>query len=782
VQGLEYDSLGYKAGIDSIHSFANDGSFEWDSNDLFKDTISSNSAYIQSDNISIDVRAFQHNFHPKLPKVWVLGYVESSTPEKEGKESLPGPSILADYNQEMKVTFHNKLLENMKDTSYYSFPNGWYPIVYDINTRNYVHMVAESLYPNPNAMSMNAMESARYYSTTVHLHGANVGWQNDGYPFDSLFEVNKFGQALKKLAISVGLFGGTLGKDASHKYYNSFPESEKGLKGKHGAILWYHDHAMMRTTTNVYAGMAGAYIIRGNGEKKALKDLLDSLGQDVFKDLPDIPLLIGDKKFTKDGKYLFYNTTQYQYPDTAAQPEFLGNCMVVNGKVWPKMNVNKGLYRFRLLNTSSARFLRLALVKEDASGKKIINDSLMMRQIGTEGGLMFKKDYPKIRANKENSLLLAPGERADVLINFSEIESGSKISLVNLATNEIHGENDYFIDDDSQTIAELNKADGTNSLTHNVMQFVVGKPLASKIKVTNSKLDSRLKNWSFKNPKDSGGFKDMSEGLEGLDYMQKDILKSNLKKLSKTNPQNTSFDTIQDRKIHFLAQTVISTKFIKDLTPKQLDSLVNVSKNIKKNHRFEIEIREVSNPQTLQEPQFSKFKSFVDLHGTMKNNLPYPFVLMGKPTEIHSWDSEACDTIKVVGNRRFEIWEIKNMTKDTHPIHIHLNRFRVLGRQKIDTLTGNEFTGEKDFFAPELSERGWKDVVRAKPYTETYILIEYVLNKDEEKNGIGHFVYHCHILEHEDAGMMRRLIVSKKPLKADLPTGTIPVCRTPAPQ
>ncbi len=71
-------------------------------------------------------------------------------------------------------------------------------------------------------------------------------------------------------------------------------------------------------------------------------------------------------------------------------------------------------------------------------------------------------------------------------------------------------------------------------------------------------------------------------------------------------------------------------------------------------------------------------------------------------------------------------------------------------------------------------------MVRAKPNTETYILIEYVLNKDEEKNGIGHFVYHCHILEHEDAGMMRRLILSKKPLKADLPTGTIPVCRTPA--
>jgi FtsP/CotA-like multicopper oxidase with cupredoxin domain len=767
VQGFAYDSLGYKAGIDSIHSFANDGSFEWDSTYLFKDTISSNIKYIQSDNVSLDVRAFQHNFHSKLPKSWVLGYVESSTPQ--GEEFLPGPSILAEYGKEKNVTFHNQLMEKMTNTSLYSFPNGWYPIVYDINNPNYVHMVAESLYPNPNAMSMNAMELAPYYSTTVHLHGANVGWQYDGYPFDSLFEVNKFGQALKKLAISVGLFGGTLGKDASHKYLNYFPESEKGVKGKHGAILWYHDHAMMRTTTNVYAGMVGAYIIRGKGEQSALKVLLDSLGQDVLKKLPDVPLLIGDKKFTKDGKYLFYNTTQY--PDTSAQPEFLGNCMVVNGKIWPKMNVNKALYRFRLLNTSSARFIRLALVQQDASGKKTQIDGNIMRQIGTEGGLMFTNKYPTIRANQNESLLLAPGERADVLINFSQFESDSKITLVNLAVNDIHGDKDYFIGNDLMTIAELNKADATTSLTHNVMQFVVGKISTSKIKVTDSQLDSRLKKWTIDNPKqENKDFKDMSEGLE---YMKEENLRSNLTKLSQKTPLNTSFEVKQKQKIQLLANTLINSSSIQNV-----DSLVK-SANVS---TYEMEIREVSNPNILNnDPVFSKFKSFANKHGTMKTELPYPFVLMGKPTEIHSWDSEACDTIKVVGNKRYEIWEIKNLTGDTHPMHIHLNRFRVLGRQNLDA-DGNELSKPSDFSLPEPSERGWKDVVRAKPNTETYILIEYVLNKDEEKNGIGHFVYHCHILEHEDAGMMRRLIVSKKPLKADLPTGTIPVCRTPAPQ
>jgi spore coat protein A len=110
---------------------------------------------------------------------------------------------------------------------------------------------------------------------------------------------------------------------------------------------------------------------------------------------------------------------------------------------------------------------------------------------------------------------------------------------------------------------------------------------------------------------------------------------------------------------------------------------------------------------------------------------------------------------KVVNNFSTEIWAIWNSSGDAHPIHIHLNRFRILGRQKADEF-GNPLPGIENFSLPEPNEMGWKDVIRAKPGYINYLIIQYILYDGSQE---GQFLYHCHIAEHEDMSMMRRLVI-----------------------
>jgi spore coat protein A, manganese oxidase len=98
-----------------------------------------------------------------------------------------------------------------------------------------------------------------------------------------------------------------------------------------------------------------------------------------------------------------------------------------------------------------------------------------------------------------------------------------------------------------------------------------------------------------------------------------------------------------------------------------------------------------------------------------------------------------------------EIWELVNLTDDSHPIHIHLVRFQILDRRPFDTFEFQDkgtvrFTGPA--IPPAPTESGWKDTVRADPGLITRIIIPF-------EGFTGRYVWHCHILEHEDNEMMR---------------------------
>src|SRR5215218_4868017 len=212
------------------------------------------------------------------------------------------------------------------------------------------------------------------------------------------------------------------------------------------ATMWYHDHTLGMTRANVYAGPAGFYLLRG-GPADAVGGTLPgpapARGDPPGTRYYEIPLAIQDRSFNADGS-LFYpdsrasfeglEPSQLQIPFIPEQacggpsdispifnPEFFGNTIVVNGKTWPYVEVEQRRYRFRLLNGCNSRFLLLEL-----------SNGLPFWQIGTEGGFL----PAPLQLTR---LILGPAERADVIVDFTNVAVGAEIILQNLGPDEPFG-------------------------------------------------------------------------------------------------------------------------------------------------------------------------------------------------------------------------------------------------------------------------------------------------------------------------------------------------------
>ena len=151
------------------------------------------------------------------------------------------------------------------------------------------------------------------------------------------------------------------------------------------ATLWYHPHLLHRTGPQVYRGLAGLFII--DDEVSAALDLPDTYGID------DIPLIIQDKRFDPSMK-LEYLTREEDLING-----MMGNTGVINGAVTPTLETVSGVTRFRILNGANARTFSLTF-----------SDKRSFYQIATDGGLLEKPI-------KRRTLILAPGERAEILIS-----------------------------------------------------------------------------------------------------------------------------------------------------------------------------------------------------------------------------------------------------------------------------------------------------------------------------------------------------------------------------
>ncbi len=723
----------------------------WGSSNLFKTLLDTSTlVYLTGEQEhTITIKAFQQKFYddPKVLKpVWVLGYVSN---ESNQQPALPGPVILTDYAHPTKVFWVNQIYETLQNQANYQlYPtydtqakqHPFVPIIYNVNDPTHAPMVADALYPDfrmfPNGvdpMHEKIMDISTYYSATVHLHGANVTWQNDGYPTSKYFPTPDSAA----VNITWGLFGKfEQNKSGQHYFYpNTFPEGERTIiksrmedvpfalndstkyEGHHGAILWYHDHAMMRTATNVYTGQAGMYIIKGEDE---------NLFSSIVKYAHDIPLLIADKSFT-ESNYLYYNTTHTMFaknaPEEEGQPEFTGNTITVNGKIWPYMNVSNSVYRFRIVNASNTRFYRVAIAKWK-NGKIDTTDNAKLSssfiQVGTEGGFFPDGNFPHI-GNDNSALTLAPAERADVLINFSAFEPGTSLVLLNYAPDGPFG------DDEIESMSD----DGTfDDLTNYIMLFNIGENGVSSSVVSAATLNNELQSFSS-----SSIYKQTTSSQSLYSYYNKsDQFKTNLQKALLTTCSNNINTT------NSINKNPLSTVF-----PKESDLFNNAAV-------FHLTILEAANYQEMPEP----YKKFVGQNPMLQKDLAFPMDFLNESEwnfEARSADTGTARYEKVVNNYSSEIWAIWNSSGDAHPIHIHLNRFRILGRVQADD-AGNPIPGT--FTLPEPNEMAWKDVIRAKPGYINYFLVQYILYDGSQE---GQFVYHCHILEHEDMSMMRRLVV-----------------------
>eukprot|EP00475_Leptophrys_vorax_P044331 TRINITY_DN8849_c0_g1_i3.p1 TRINITY_DN8849_c0_g1~~TRINITY_DN8849_c0_g1_i3.p1 ORF type:complete len:569 (-),score=-8.93 TRINITY_DN8849_c0_g1_i3:296-1786(-) len=242
---------------------------------------------------------------------------------------------------------------------------------------------------------------------TIHVHGAQVASRYDGHPDAWWTPRGEYGPAYET-------------NEAD--YPNVQPSS----------TLWYHDHTVGMTRLNMLAGLLGVYVLK-DPEVEAKFQLP---GEDDPRF--DVPLVIADHAFMKNGD-IFMSSQGVTAVHPQWIPEYFGNFMTVNGKVTPYLNVERRKYRFRLVNAANARFLELNLratppvARSDSlSPKEVLQASnntsypFFFTQVANDGGYLNK---PLLMRR----LTIAPGERACIVIDFSELPIGATVRMKNRA-------------------------------------------------------------------------------------------------------------------------------------------------------------------------------------------------------------------------------------------------------------------------------------------------------------------------------------------------------------
>jgi bilirubin oxidase len=489
----------------------------------------------------------------------------------------------------------------------------------------------------------------------THVHGAHTGDESDGFaeawflpaasdiPSDFATEGTWYQHFKAKFAAK---WDDTWAPGTSIFHY---PNDQRAT------TLWYHDHTLGMTRLNVYAGPAGFYLIRGGADDLAagvLPGPAPAVGDAIGLNYHEIPIAIQDRSFDANGA-LFYpdkraffeglHGGQLQIPfigESACDgpsdvsgiwnPEFFGNTIVVNGATWPYLEVERRRYRFRLLNGCNSRFLVLTL---DRPG-------LAFWQIGTEGGFL---DAPVRR----EQLLLAPAERADVIVDFTQVPVGTAVVMRNLGPDEPFGEGLPDID--------FEPADPAS--TGLVMQFRVKAAMSA----------------------------DTSTPPESL------VLPTRVPLPPAALTRDLSLNELESETVRVISRG--GGRVV------QLDC---------------------------NDPDATPFGPIAALLGTVNADGT------GQPVE---WREPITENPALGAT---EVWAIRNLTQDAHPIHIHLVMFEVVGRENLQT---GEIRG------PEPWEAGPKDTVVALPGEITRVKATFDL--------AGRYVWHCHIVEHEDNEMMR---------------------------
>jgi FtsP/CotA-like multicopper oxidase with cupredoxin domain len=226
--------------------------------------------------------------------------------------------------------------------------------------------------------------------TVTHLHGGHTPHEHDGWPLDLVLPAGGW-------SVRHGMTGNVT--TGSRDYH--YPMAQRA------ATLWYHDHRMDFTAPAVYRGLAGFHIVRD--------DVEDALP--LPRGDRELPLMICDRSFNEDGTFAYPGLDQEMRSVPGVRDEWmegvLGDVVLVNGAPWPVHEVDAARYRLRLLNASNARRYRVAM-----------SPGLPLVQIGSDGGLL---SAPV----EHDAIEIAPGERFDVVVDFSKVPVGTEVTMVN---------------------------------------------------------------------------------------------------------------------------------------------------------------------------------------------------------------------------------------------------------------------------------------------------------------------------------------------------------------
>jgi spore coat protein A len=378
--------------------------------------------------------------------------------------------------------------------------------------------------------------------------------------------------------------------------------------------LWYHDHALGITRLNVYAGLAGFYILRDEFDTGLTDNPIGLPAGDQ-----EVAFVIQDRMFTADGQLHYPADPQTRTsPEPSVQPEFFGDVILVNGQAWPKLDVQRRKYRLRILNGSDSRFYSLRFNRNGAK-------PLTVWAIGTDGGLLAAP------VELKGALVIAPGERQDVIVDFAEAGPGERVVVTNNAPTPFP-----FGDPVAPPANQIMAFDVSGELPPGFVDL----PLPTVLR-------------------DGGAF--------------------------------TVGEPVRTRELLLFEGS--------------------------------------------------------DDDGRI-------FALLGTAADGHrEWDDPVTESVPL-GD--VEEWVVYNTTPDAHPIHIHLPQFEVLWRAPFKA-TQNRKTGALRGIrlgakvpAPAW-ERGPKDTAQMLPGEATALRARF--------DRPGEYVWHCHILSHEDQEMMRRYAI-----------------------
>ena len=547
--------------------------------------------------LTVSIRAGTHRFHRDLPVSSVWGF--------EGM--VPGPTIEAERGRPVTVEWLNEL-------------KGPFPVLDTVATEPAdADGVPVQCLPGLSGGEPNRHAAGLTGHTVVHLHGGLTPASYDGWA-ENLFAP---------------------GQPAVFDY----PMDQRA------ALLWYHDHVMGITKLDVYAGLAGLWIVRDEREREL--------------ELPEgppfeVPLLIQDRNFDLDEQGRL--TGQLVHKTDPEVMEAFPPFTVVNGKVWPVLEVRPATYRFRVLNGSNARTYRLVVLHEGAPERERIT------QIGTDHGLL-RAPVPL----PQDGLVLASAERADLLVDFSDLPPGSELTVLNTARAPFDG-SPFPVSD-----AE-NAADPEGLLPYpQVLRFrVAGEP-------ANSVSIPRKLATDYEAPP--------AEALAGARRRAIALVEREMG----DEPNMLT---------------------MRELGPAGDGPLVTVSDG-DETTRYRVVAAHFEDATTF-------------------------FPMLGE----------------------YEVWQLINLTGDTHPIHLHLDPFQILSRQPIRyeipeggiggrelaaTVTLAREPDDELDHAIDDNERGLKDTIRVNPNEIVEIAVRF-------NSYSGRYMYHCHILEHEDRDMMRPFV------------------------